>query len=253
MQIQRLNMDSSWWLEYQGCRMVVDPWLTGSEIDGFKWLNEQWHVTDPVPAGQIPGFDLILISQSYSDHCHFDTLDLLPAGIPIAATAKAFKKLRRRYPKRSILLIPEGGKSLTFMGVQLSALRPDKVLDPVYFGVHISQGDADAIFYCPHGYVPHGDQMNYLKQYRYRTLITSFTWFKIPKIMGGLVNMGIENVSFLHDALQPAHILNTHDEPKKMKGLVQKLANIVYHDPEQVKATGLPYIETNHYQALTLS
>ena len=41
LSIKRLNLDSSWHIEYGSSRFVVDPWLIGSEIDGFKWLNEQ--------------------------------------------------------------------------------------------------------------------------------------------------------------------------------------------------------------------
>ena len=44
LSIKRLNLDSSWHIEYGKNSFVVDPWLIGSEIDGFKWLNEQWHI-----------------------------------------------------------------------------------------------------------------------------------------------------------------------------------------------------------------
>ena len=43
MQIQRLNMDNSWYLGFEGLRLLVDPWLEGTEIDFFPWFNTQWH------------------------------------------------------------------------------------------------------------------------------------------------------------------------------------------------------------------
>ena len=48
LSIKRLNLDSSWYVEYGKSNFIVDPWLIGSEIDGFKWLNEQWHIKEPV-------------------------------------------------------------------------------------------------------------------------------------------------------------------------------------------------------------
>ena len=56
--IRRLNMDTSWQLEWDGTNIIVDPWLTGSEIDGFSWFNEQWHTTPPLPMDQLFSLDL---------------------------------------------------------------------------------------------------------------------------------------------------------------------------------------------------
>jgi L-ascorbate metabolism protein UlaG (beta-lactamase superfamily) len=106
MEIQRLNMDSSWAFRWQGLSAIVDPWLVNSEIDGFKWLNEQWHIKDPVAIEALPAADFLLISQSYADHCHFQTLDRLASDCPILATPKACKKLQKKYPERKIDLIP---------------------------------------------------------------------------------------------------------------------------------------------------
>ena len=38
LSIKRLNLYSSWHIEYGKNSFIVDPWLIGSEIDGFKWL-----------------------------------------------------------------------------------------------------------------------------------------------------------------------------------------------------------------------
>ena len=44
IKIKRLNLDSSWYIKFNKLNFVLDPWLIGSEIDGFKWLNEQLHI-----------------------------------------------------------------------------------------------------------------------------------------------------------------------------------------------------------------
>ena len=66
LSIKRLNLDSSWHIEYGKNSFVVDPWLIGSEIDGFKWLNEQWHIKEPVKISDLSEFQFLLISQNFS-------------------------------------------------------------------------------------------------------------------------------------------------------------------------------------------
>ena len=102
LSIKRLNLDSSWHIEYGKNSFVVDPWLIGSEIDGFKWLNEQWHIKEPVKISDLPEFQFLLISQNYEDHCHIETLKNISDKKPIIATDKAFKKLKKKFPNRKI-------------------------------------------------------------------------------------------------------------------------------------------------------
>ena len=64
LSVKRLNLDSSWHISYNQTDFIVDPWLIGSEIDGFKWLNEQWHTKEPVKITELPDYNFILISQS---------------------------------------------------------------------------------------------------------------------------------------------------------------------------------------------
>ena len=54
LSVKRLNLDSSWSIDFNSVNFIVDPWLIGSEIDGFKWLNEAWHIKDPVKIEDLP-------------------------------------------------------------------------------------------------------------------------------------------------------------------------------------------------------
>ena len=65
IKLKRLNLDSSWHIHFNKIKFILDPWLIGSEIDGFSWLNEQWHIKEPVAIKDIPEYDLIVISQNY--------------------------------------------------------------------------------------------------------------------------------------------------------------------------------------------
>ena len=56
LSVKRLNLDSSWYILFSKDPFIIDPWLVGSEIDGFKWLNQQWHIEDPVKIEDLPDF-----------------------------------------------------------------------------------------------------------------------------------------------------------------------------------------------------
>ena len=65
IQVQRLNMDNSLFLEISGWKVLIDPWLEGTEVDFFGWFNTQWHRTPPLPYEQIPAFDTVLIYDAF--------------------------------------------------------------------------------------------------------------------------------------------------------------------------------------------
>ena len=37
--VKRLNLDSSWHISFDSNKFIIDPWLLGSEIDGFNATN----------------------------------------------------------------------------------------------------------------------------------------------------------------------------------------------------------------------
>jgi hypothetical protein len=220
LSVKRLNLDSSWLIDFDSKSFVVDPWLIGSEIDGFKWLNEAWHIKDPVKIKDLPDFKFLMVSQNYEDHCHIETLKNISEKKPIIATDLAYKKIKKQFPSRSITLLEEN-KKIKFEGLTFISLRPDKILDPIYYAVVIINQNNEAIFYAPHGFVLSKEQLALFKNLDISLLITTFTHFQIPKIMGGDVNPGMDNVYELYNQLSPRNTINTHDEEKKAKGLVQ--------------------------------
>ena len=85
-------------------------------------------------------------------------------------------------------------------------------------------------------------------------MITTFTEFKLPKMMGGYVNPGIENAFELYKQISPEYVINTHDEKKKAKGLVSLLAKIKYPDLKSFeKMKDFNFINVDHYKTIELS
>ena len=251
--LQRLNMDSSWRITMSGVSFLVDPWLVGSEVDGYRWLNEQWHVTQPVAIDDIGEYEFILITQSYDDHLHPQTLELLDSAKPLLATAKAYKRLQRKFPKREIHKIGEDGSGLEFGELVFKSYRPKKVLDPVYFAVSMHDPAGNSIFYAPHGFTLSEKQLGKLVTDSVDLLITTFTDFKLPAILGGHVNPGTAHAEALALQIRPKQVIHTHDEPKEMKGLVAKYAKVEYPDYDQLsREFAFRFIDIQDYTPVTI-
>ncbi len=256
MKIQRLNLDSSWWMEWEGASFLLDPWLLGSEVDGFRWLNEQWHTQEPVALEQLPDYDFIVVSQSYSDHCHVETLQHLDHKQPIFATNRAYQRLQKSLGERDLVQIPENlnGLALSYQGLQFWAFHPGRKRDPIYYALLIANTAGEAIFIAPHGFTLNAKQLAKAKEFDCKLLMTTFSEFQLPNWMGGKVNPGLDNVYQLVEQLNPQHILNTHDEEKKMKGLVARLAKVTYPDYEALsQKTNFPFHHLADYQVLDLA
>ena len=231
IEIRRLNMDNSWQLRWDGVSLLLDPWLIGSEIDGYSWFNEQWHVTPPVSIAETGPVDVVIVSQPYSDHCHAETIkQLLPYG-QVLAVKPAMKRLKSEIKElKNIEEIPDAKQQWLSCGpLQIAKLSPDRWIDPIYHAVIIRRGD-DAVFYAPHGFVLTEGQLDIMRALHVRLLITTFTYFKLPAILGGVINLGVEAVRKLAAQIDPARIINTHDEQKTGKGIVMKIAQTKYAD-----------------------
>lgn len=254
LQVRRLNMDSSWEWTLNGFRLVVDPWLVGSEIEFFKWLSEQWHTTPPVPPEEVDRPDALLITQSYMDHCHLPTLDLLPADLPVLASSTAHRLLAKKMPDRRLTCIPDLLEEgwLEWRGLQVATLHPGRRLDPIYFATLIRYGDL-SLFYCPHGFHLSAAQKDAVLGMSFDLLITSFSDFRLPAWLGGHVNPGPENARQLIQLLQPRKVINTHDEQKRGKGLVSLLARAAYPDYGNLqKEWPDRFVHTPDYNAVRL-
>lgn len=230
-------MDSSWALAWAETTVLIDPWLVGSEVDGFSWFNEQWHATAPVPPDELGDYQAVLISQSYSDHCHRQTLEALKTT-KLVSTPSAVKRLTREMPGREIHILPEltSGHWLEEGSLKLAYLDPGRKIDPIYNGIVIRSG-SQVVIYFPHGFTLSEAQLKNLQQFEVEVLITSFSRFKLPALLGGAVNPGKENALKLVEALNPRKVVHTHDENKHAKGLVKRIAKVDYPDPQQLEAS----------------
>lgn len=241
-------MDNSWQIRWEDTSILLDPWLTGSEIDGFSWFNEQWHVKEPVSIEETGANDLVIVSQPYSDHCHAETIRKLAYTSLIAvkpARKRLLKELAPAAPE--IIEIPDAKEGWLKKGkLEIAKLSPDRWIDPIYHAILIKE-DNKAICYAPHGFALNDAQLTVTDQLDVRLLITTFTHFRLPAILGGVINMGVDGMQKLAAQIRPAQIINTHDEQKHGKGLVMKIAKAEYADIADLSSKDSRIIHLDSY------
>jgi hypothetical protein len=235
LKLRRLNMDTSWQLSWGQTNLLIDPWLVGTEIDGFAWFNEQWHTTAPREIHTLENYQAILISQPFSDHCHEETIRQLKE-VPLLVNPKSRKRLLREFEQREMLDLPLFLEQnwMKFGELEIAYLKSPKVFSAAFDAVLIRKGK-ELVVYCPHGFEFTNTQVEALSVYQTKALIAGFSSFKLPFFLGGVVNPGKSNVLDLVKALKPEKVFHTHDENKASKGIVKKIATVVYQNEVEMK------------------
>ena len=210
MVIQRLNEDSSWLWEIDGISVIVDPWFSASQIDLAPWFSEQFHVTQQPKVSELNRPDYLFVSHTFTDHCNKETLLQFSPDIPVISLPAVQRKIQKWGHFKTFLTLEEAPFSIQF-------LRPKALLDLVHGAFHLSDNNGKSLLYSPHG-----SQFKTLP--KADVLITTTIRYYLPFWLGGTVNLGWKHALKTADLCEAKIILPTHDEPKKGKGLVAKLA-----------------------------
>lgn len=210
MIIKRLNEDSSWWWEIDGKSFIIDPWFSPSQVDLAPWFSEQFHVTEQPQVGELERPDFIFISHPFTDHCNKETLLQFSAEIPIIALPTVQRKIQKWNHFTTFLSLEEAPVSISYF-------KPTSLFDLVHGAYVFKEKSGKSLIYSPHGSkfsnLPNSD-----------LLITTTIRYYLPFWLGGTVNLGWKVALKNADLSQASVVLSTHDEPKKGKGLVARLA-----------------------------
>jgi L-ascorbate metabolism protein UlaG (beta-lactamase superfamily) len=225
MKIQRLNMDNSWFIEFGGLRMLIDPWLFGEEVDFFPWFNTQWHKTKPLEVEKLPSFDVVVVTQKYPDHFHLETLNRIKPKI-IIGPKSIQKQVTSKLPEATFYSFNDGLTGVLSSQLNIHHLPTTRLIDPIYDALILEDGTS-SICIASHGYP---DILKKKAMWEnlppVELLISPFDHYELPIFLGGTVAPGIDGLIHLSEALQPKKIVATHDEDKHAKGMVIKFARI---------------------------
>ena len=249
-------MDTSLFLEIGGWKVLIDPWLEGTEVDFFSWFNTQWHRTAPISFEELPEFDTVLITQKYPDHFHLQTLKRL-APSHIIAPKSLEKKIRRNLPDASLIALDANNCQTRVGEVSVTYLPTRRKMDPIYEAFLLDDGQ-ESVFLAPHGY-QFDDQNQWVVEEASpcQLLVSPFNRYELPFFLGGTVSPGLDGVAHLCDVLRPEKVMAVHDEDKHATGLVSKLARITR--PKSIQALrelpwlGDRYFELNDYRPIQIS
>ena len=257
--IQRLNMDSSWLFVFGNkYNVLIDPWLVGGEVDGSSVFNYAEHLRAPVSINRLPGrLDAIVISMPFSDHCHEETIALLPPDVVIFAAPAARARLLQdaQLAKRQICEI--GHRTQICPGLRATFVPTSGILDFTHSALVLHYGGSK-ILYAPHGLhdlsglsplhpglqtrqgkggrvvvAPKRKPAEPIYEHWLLCLLTA-SRYAIPWYLGGTVNLGLQAACSVIRDLQPRYVVDTHSEQKHTSGLVPLLATPEYPSHREI-------------------
>jgi L-ascorbate metabolism protein UlaG (beta-lactamase superfamily) len=229
-------MDASWWIGGNSGRIIIDPWLHGPEIDYAGWFNTQWLQTPPLDYADIPEWDAIVITQKYSDHFHADSLGTLNPSVVYAST-RAAKKVNRLLPSATVHTFTSKALRYECGDLTMTYLPTRQRTEPFYDALYIDDGK-QGIFFAPHGLEVDAEHLAAIKDRPPCTLLISpYNHYRLPKIFGGTVTPGLAGLEALINTITPKQVSRTHDEPKRSRGIIGRLARIDHVTRERIKGT----------------
>ncbi len=237
-----LNGDSSWKIEVDGTRLLLDPWLEGPAIVGVKALHVARLGTPAVKLEEVLPVDALLVSHPFPDHCNATTLRQLPRDLPAFAprVVRPFLKAIGRFRKvGEIPNLTRGGAPLVVGNADVAWFRAAAPLDTTHNALVVRGRRSGAtVMYCPHAVLLQGPTIEAVERYlggRLDALLCSFTLLDLPGYLGGVANLGKEAAVALVERLAPRHVLATHDGEKPDSGFIARVEKITRH-PDIVSA-----------------
>jgi len=233
MALTRLNDDSSWIIEIDGTRLLLDPWLDGPAIVGLPWIHTARLAQPATDVTTLPAVDALIISHPFPDHCHAPTLAQLPGDIPAFAPAVARRQVKRfgRFNDVSVLgnctrrgdALIVGSVSIFFLMFGILLLSTHNVL--VIRGLESGR----SLAYCPHG-VNISDRTVGAIEHQLNDsldlLMCSFTLLDLPFYLGGTANLGQDAALALTQHFDPHFVLPTHDGEKPDTGFIARKSRL---------------------------
>ncbi|KAJ9471015.1 hypothetical protein DIPPA_70147 [Diplonema papillatum] len=269
-----VNADTTWLLQipcvHKGrtrYNVLFDPWLAGPQYDVASWFSIQWHVVAPVfqtiselndalRGSEVRGercsageseecfIDLVVVAHEFTDHCHKQTLEQVPASVPVIATDKAAALIMSWHhftsvstppmykselvPVRSdippwlrVFRIASQGNALYYHSAIV--LEFDVSSSMVTQDAIQSRSKSEAVVYSPHGIS--GVDLAALPSAGIRTLALLHGMHEIQLAYMKQLNLGALNGINAARVCNAKYWLPTHDEVKQGGGVVSWFLN----------------------------
>jgi hypothetical protein len=279
--LRHLNADTSWLIIFGEFKILLDPWLFGSQTDFFRYFSTQEHATPPsiqnISRDLDIQIDAIIISHEFTDHCHEQTLRSLSAIIPVFATTNASKRIRQwhyfhhvydipllndRPEKFTLSILSKQQPELGMPNTVSVGYIPEKGLMalPALHGATcisflVNNRQWHSLLYIPHGckHTSIRDWFDQQSDVNVSVLLQGFNRVCNPIWLGGLVSYGCDEAAKLAVAVKARHWIATHDEDKIASGLVSKFLKRDYSTIDNAQIQLDKYLKQNPDQSITTS
>lgn len=277
LHLAKANHDSSWLIRYASSRIVLDPWLLGSNIDFSPYFSKQDHTNPFLKPEELIAMatenaiePVVVVSHQFTDHFSRETLEVLPSTWRTFAEPKwAIGKVRSlSHFKLPTTPIEEPSKGATIGGAQrycigqsgeavsFAFFRATGLTDVLHNALLISlypsmdaKEPEETMVYCPHGIHPHTAEAisSYLQGTRISVLICTISVYQIPELLGGTLNLGLEAAMGVATKLGAKVLLDTHSEDKTKEGVVGKWSLAIAPD-HQAAVKKLGEVGVKYYE-----
>jgi L-ascorbate metabolism protein UlaG (beta-lactamase superfamily) len=238
MKLTRLELNS-WIIEIAGQVILVDPWLVDPmTFFGSPWLFKATHKGPQTYTPKtLPKVDLILLSQSFDDHCHKPTLEQLDHSIPVVASPAA-AKIVRDLGYTHVISLTTWQKYGGANGLDITAM-PSAPASSGGENGYLLKGGAESLYYEPHIFPANQAIASYISNLD--VAIAPVVGQIFPLI--GQVIMGPQEALSMVKTLRPRVVLSTGNGNVHIEGLLIKGVRPVGSFEEfaaLLKASGLP-------------
>jgi L-ascorbate metabolism protein UlaG (beta-lactamase superfamily) len=221
--LQRLNNDSAVAVWDSAECIVIDPWISGPQIDLAPWFSKQ-NLQEYLPGlpSDYSGKFHVLITHPFTDHNHSESQKMI---------ASKTLTTHRLYKLKS------GDEALVVAGFSIRRYGKS-LLHSLFEIMHISSGKR--ILISPHGFKP--ERNSGLPMPNADVWLTTSQRYDLPWYMGGTINLGPEALLKLATLIEPKRIIEIHQANKIAAGLVARLAKIkpAQFSELQKSLSGLP-------------
>jgi hypothetical protein len=228
-----LNGDSSWLIELDGTRLLLDPWLLGPATVGHRAVHRAHLGTPAVRPEDVPPVDALVISHPFPDHCNRTTLHTLPRELPAYTPTVAwpFVKALGRFRRVTALgNCTRRGRPIAVGRVTLAWCRAAALFDTTHNALVVRGVDSGTtLVYSPHGLLPAGPTIDAVEREaagRVDALLCTFSLVDLPPHLGGVANLGPEVTAAVAARLAPRYVVSTHDGDKPDTGLIARATKI---------------------------
>ncbi len=209
MQLTKLNEDSSWLLNLDGIKVLVDPWFSASQVDFHPWFSRQFHQSPQPLVRDLVRPDFIFISHPFTDHCNKETLLQFSSEIPLIALPSILKKINKWGHFKKLLPLDAAPISIRVL----------KTKNALVHKAYLIESEDKRLVYAPHGAV-----LKKNIELPINALIATTLRYELPFFLGGTINLGYKKAVALQQQLKANFLIDTHNEDKKGEGLVSLFA-----------------------------